>query len=912
MTLMDASADSRITLTTEPQAVDVLLADGTVARIRPLLPTDRGDLIDLHEAASDESLRRRFFTVSRTAGRTYAEHLSDEASGSSGVIALAAFVGEELVAVASAEPVAAGTAEVAFMVADRAHGLGLGTLLIEHLAAAGRERGVRRFVAEVLSDNSPMLHVFQDCGFSAEHTTDGGVQSLTLDTAATAHAVAAADQRECHAEARSLAPLLYPRSVAVVGVRRDGSGVGHAVVRAVRAGGFSGAVHVVHRTLSEVDGVPAVSSFAQLDPPVDLAVIAVPAKDVVGAAREAAEAGVRAAVVLSSGFGEMGAEGAQLQRELVQVARRHSMRLVGPNCLGVMTTDPAISLNATFAGALPEAGGLAIASQSGGVGIALLDHAREIGLGVSSFVSLGNKADVSGNDLLAAWLDDERVTAAALYLESFGNARKFARIARRFAERKPILAVVGGRSESGRRGGASHTAAAAAPAVGIDALFAQAGVISCDSLESITSTALLLTEQPLPSGSRVGIVGNAGGLGILAADAATAAGLVVPALSPALKLRLSGATSGTDGVSNPVDLGAAPDPASMLSAARAMLESDEVDALLLVLVATAASDVGSFLEPFAEMRQLAPEKPVVLVTHGDVRVPVESVGSFVRLRSVELAAAALGRAASYARWRATRAFDERPAVPHTPTAVRELVSRLMGATSRSQGWLSAPESRELLGAYAVNSPPASVVNGVAEAVLAANRLGYPVVLKAADPALVHKSDRHLVRVGLQSPTEVHAAVSDIGAELGDPMAPLLVQAQVEPGTEVAVGVVRDPAFGPLVMVAAGGVTTDVLADRAFLVPPLSTVDASRALQSLRLWPLLTGFRGAAPADVDAVVKLVVAIGDLALDVPEISELDLNPVMVWQTGVTCVDAKIRLSEPVGPQDAGVPRSLRAPA
>jgi acyl-CoA synthetase (NDP forming) len=797
------------------------------------------------------------------------------------------------------------------MVADHAHGLGLGTLLIEHLAAVGREHGVRCFVAEVLSENSAMLRVFQDCGFSAEHTTEGGVQSLRLDTAATARAVAAADQRECHAEARSLEPLLYPRSVAVVGVRRDGSGVGHAVVQAIRSGGFAGKVYVVHRTLSEVDGVPAVSSFAQLDPPVDLAVIAVPAKDVVAAACEAAEAGVRAAVVLSSGFGEMGAEGAQLQRELVQVARRHSMRLVGPNCLGVLTTDPAVSLNATFAGALPQAGGLAIASQSGGVGIALLDHAQEVGLGVSSFVSLGNKADVSGNDLLAAWLEDDRVTAAALYLESFGNARKFARIARRFAERKPVLAVVGGRSESGRRGGASHTAAAAAPSVGIDALFAQAGVISCDSLESITSTALLLTEQPLPAGSRVGIVGNAGGLGILAADAATRAGLVVPALSPDLRARLSGATSGTDGVSNPVDLGAAPDPASMLTAARAVLESDEVDALVLVLVATAASDVGSFLGPFADVRQLAPEKPVVLVTHGNVEVPAESVGGFVRLRSVELAAAALGRAASYARWRATPTVDERPAVPHAPAAVRDLVSRLMGATCRSQGWLSAPESHELLAAYAVESPPASVVNGVTEAVMAANRLGYPVVLKAADPALVHKTDRHLVRVGLRSPAEVQVAVSEIGAELGDPMAPVLVQTQVQTGTELALGIVRDPAFGPLVMVAAGGVTTDVLADRAFLVPPLSPLDASRALQSLRLWPLLNGFRGAEPADVDALVKLVVAVGDLALDVPEIAELDLNPVMVWPTGVSCVDAKIRLAEPVGPQDAGVPRSLRAP-
>ena len=349
----------------------------------------------------------------------------------------------------------------------------------------------------------------------------------------------------------------------------------------------------------------------------------------------------------------------------------------------------------------------------------------------------------------------------------------------------------------------------------------------------------------------------------------------------------------------------------MLSAARAILESDEVDALVLVLVATAASDVGSFLRPFADARRLASEKPVVLVTHGPVQVPEESVGSFVRLRSVELAAAALGRAASYARWRATPAVDERPAVPHTPTAVSEQVARLMVTSTLSQGWLAAPDSCELLAAYGVDSPPASVVNGAAEAVLAADLLGYPVVLKAADPTLVHKTDRHLVRVGLGSPTEVQAAVAALGTELGDAMAPLLVQAQVQPGTEMALGIVRDHAFGPLIMVAAGGVTTDVLADRAFLVPPLTATDASRALRSLRLWPLLTGYRGAEPADVDALVRLVVAMGDLALDVPEITELDLNPVMVWPAGLSCVDAKIRLSEPVGPQDAGVPRRLRAP-
>jgi ribosomal protein S18 acetylase RimI-like enzyme/predicted CoA-binding protein len=387
-------------------SVDVLLVDGTVATIRPLLPTDRLAVIGLHEAASDDSLRSRFFTVSRIACRTYAEHLCATTDGPR-PFSLAAFVSDELVGVASAEPVAAGLAEIAVLVADHAHGLGLGTLLVEHLAAAGRERGVRSFVAEVLSDNQAMLRVFRDCGFDVVRSVEGGTHSLRLDTAATTRAVAAADHRECHAEANSLKPLLYPQSVAVVGARRDGSGVGNAVLQAIRAGGYRGDVHVVHRGLTALDGVAAVPSFSALDHPVDLAIIAVPAEDVVATAQEAVEAGVRAAVVLSSGFGEMGEGGAERQRELVRVARRHSMRVVGPNCLGVMSTDPTVSLNATFTDALPQTGGLAIATQSGGVGIALLELAREAGLGVASFVSLGNKADVSGNDLLAAWLYDD-------------------------------------------------------------------------------------------------------------------------------------------------------------------------------------------------------------------------------------------------------------------------------------------------------------------------------------------------------------------------------------------------------------------------------------------------------------------------------------------------------------------------
>lgn len=888
--------------------VDVLLADGRIATFRPIRSSDHDAVVALHEEVGDDSIRFRFFTVSRAPGRAYAEHLCDPASQ---VIALVAWVGADLVAVASAEPEDPTTAEVSFLVADVAHGMGLGTLLLEHLAAAARDQGIRRFTAEVLADNWPMLRVFTDCGFDIRSKADQGVITLDLDTASTARAVAAADARESRAEARSLAPLLYPTSVAVVGVRREGGGVGRAVLDELASNGFTGPVYLVHPDPPDIEGVVSCADFSSIGRVIDLVVVAVPATAVVEVVRQAAEAGAHSAVVLSSGFSEVGAEGAARQRELVAVARRHSMRIVGPNCLGVMSSAPEIRLNATFTAGLPAPGGLAVASQSGGVGIALLDLARESGAGMASFVSLGNKADVSGNDLLAAWLDDDRVSAAALYLESFGNARKFARVARRFAERKPLLAVIGGRSSGGRRAGASHTAAAAAPAVGIDALFAQSGVIGCRNLAELADAARLLTTQPLPAGPRLGVVGNAGGLGVLAADAASADRVVVPELSADLQSRLAALSPGAAALSNPIDLGAAAGPDELLSATTAVLDSDEVDAVLLIVAGTRVTDADSFLEALVSSRSAAPGKPLLLVVMGEISVPSGAQAAFARFRSVEDATEALAHAATYAAWLATPDSDPRPEVPGVARRAREVAAAALSSDDADpDGWLAPARGRDLVAGYGIAGPPAEVVRGGAEAILAATRIGFPVVVKAADPAVVHKTDRGLVRTGLTSPDDVRRAVHVMARELGDPHPAILVQSEVGAGVEVALGVVRDPGFGPLVMVAAGGVATDVWDDRVFLMPPLTERDGARAIRSLRIWPLLAGFRGSPAVDVAALEELVQAVGQLALDVPDVAELDLNPVIMTSAGAACVDVKIRLQR-ARPDDLGVPRSLRPP-
>ena len=882
-----------------PPASDVLLADGRVAVLRPMTVADLPAVDRLHDRASDEALRLRFFSVGRSQAHTYVEHLSTSRDTTS----LVAELGGDLVGMVTAERVDPDVEEVAFLVDGSVNGLGVGSLLLEHLADGAASRGVTRLTAEVLVENRGMLRVFSDVGFDVVQHQDGGVVTVDLDPRSTDRFLAAADRRHASSEARSLAPLLHPASVAVVGARRDGTGVGAAVLRSIVAGGFAGRLVVVHPSAASVGGVPAHPSYAAAGEPVDLVVVTVPAQAAVEAVRDAAVAGVRAAIVISSGFEELGAHGRDLQREMVATARVHSMRLVGPNCLGLLTRSGTSTLNATFHDGVPPAGGLAIASQSGGVGIVLLDLARRMDLGVGTFVSLGNKADVSGNDLLSAWRDDPTVTAAALYLESFGNATKFARIARDFAQHKPLLAVVGGRSSGGRRAGASHTAAAASSAVGVAALFAQAGVLGCDSAEEMAELGLLLAEQPRPAGVRLGVLSNAGGMGVLAADAADDHGLAVPALSADVTAALAQHVQGTVGFTNPIDVGAAAEASDLAAATAVLLDTDEVDAVLVILVATAVKDPADALRALAQVREDHPGKPLVLVPLGEVPTGIGS--GFTRLPSVEAAVRALARAARYDAW--LRAPHEES--PRTsPTVVAEVRAAARAAiTDLGEGFLGPDTVREVLAPYGL-VPEGRVLSDVAEIRRFVDRLTTPVALKVADPRIVHKTDRGLVRIGIGSGGEAGTAAEDFARILGVESVPVLVQ-PMRHGVELAVGLVRDPVFGPLVMVAAGGVATDVLDDRVFLMPPLTPRDAVRAVRGLRLWPLLDGFRGQPPVDRRALEELVVAVGRLAVEVPEVAELDLNPVLAHADGVSLVDVKVRLAtSPPDPSPSF--RALRA--
>jgi acyl-CoA synthetase (NDP forming) len=657
-----------------------------------------------------------------------------------------------------------------------------------------------------------------------------------------------------------------------------------------------GPVYPVNPRAEHVASVKAYPTVLDIAGPVDLAVIAVPAAAVLDAVSQCAAKGVAGLVVLSAGFSEVGAAAAQA--EVRDVARRNGMRLVGPNCVGVVNT--AVGLDATFSAYAPSAGRIAMQSQSGAVGIAILERSARMGLGVSSFVSVGNKADVSGNDLLQYWDDDPATDVVLLYLESFGNPHKFARIARRVSRRKPIVAVKSGRSTAGVRAASSHTAAMASPDIAVDALFRQAGVIRVDTFDELFDMALVLGSQPLPKGNRVAIVGNSGGPGVLATDACVSAGLEVPQLSAATQAALRKVVDPIASVANPVDLVASATAGVYEEALHIVLADDTVDAVIVICTPTFAASpprVGDVL------RRMSAEtnKPVLgcflawpnltpLLRRGDGHQTGGDVPSFA---SPEPAARALARAASYATWRArphgTVARLDGFDAARARTVVEAFLDR-----SPEGGWLSADEINEVLTATGVRTVASASVNDPEHAVRAAAQLGFPVALKAAGPSLLHKSDVGGVRLGLTSEDDVAEAYRTMSDRLGGHMTNATVQQMAEPGVETIVGVVHHPLFGVLLMFGMGGIATELLDDRSFRILPVTDLDASELVRSLRASPLLFGYRGTPPVAVTALEDVLQRVARLAAEIPSLAELDINPLIVSATGVVAVDARARVA------------------
>ena len=876
--------------------IDAVRADGGLVHIRPVQEADRKALLALNERASDQSIFYRFFTLSRHAADDYVARLLRPASIEHQ--ALVALVDDELIGVAAYERLSRTSAEIALLVDDNDQHEGIGTLLIEHLAGIARRHRIQQFVAEVLAENAAMIRVIRNLGYEIDTRLEYGVVRLTFGLEAGARVVTAIDDRERTADAASLRPLLAPRSVAVIGASSRPRSVGHEVLRNILASGFTGTVNAVNPKHDTVLGLHTFASAHDLPVTPDLAVVAVPAASVLDVVHDCGERGARGIVLLSSGFGETGAAGEAMQKEVVAAARRHGMRLIGPNCLGLINTDPEVSLNATFASVSVNPGHLGLVSQSGALGIAVLLAAKRYGLGISQFVSVGNKADISGNDLLLAWERDERTSVIALYLESFGNPRKFSRIARRVSRHKPIIAIKAGRSLAGQRAGQSHTAAAASSDAVVDAMFTQAGVLRVNTMEEMLDVARVLSDQPLAAGPRLAIVSNSGGPGILAADAAEAAGLTVVELAEQTQAALRAAVPSAASCQNPIDLSAGVPTEETAEAMRIVLAAAEVDLVLTVFTETMITDPDEVMASIASAAGTS-TKLVVATQVGREKRSVPIPGTHRNMAVFgfpEPAAAAMGFAWRYAQIAAAPLGDTARLEGIDIEGSRALVAEFLAA---GEGWLRPRDVARLLIRYGIPMSPQRIVSRVEDAVRAAAELGYPVAVKLAGDT-VHKTDVGGVRLGIADEQELRSAFDAVQAveagRRGDPdCADVLIQPMAPGGTELIAGVLQEPRFGPVLMLGAGGVLADMIADRQFRLAPLTIQDADQMIAGMRTAPLLDGYRGRRVVSRPAVRDLLLRLAALAEDLPEVAELDLNPIICEGDDVlVVVDAKVRIA------------------
>jgi acyl-CoA synthetase (NDP forming)/RimJ/RimL family protein N-acetyltransferase len=893
---------------------DVVASDGGIVHLRPVLPSDADALLRFHASLSERTRYLRYFGPYPYVSPRDLERFS--VVDHHNRVAFICLLGGEIIAVGRYEGIAGPdgkveSAEVAFVARDSHQGRGLGSILLEHLAAAARENGLRRFEAEVLVENRAMVRVFRDAGYQVSREFAEGVLHLEFDIDPTERSLAVRDSREQRAEARSVHNALHPSSVAVIGASTDPSKIGHAILANLLRGNFTGPVYPVHAEARSVRGVRAYASVTDIPDEVDLAVVAVPAAGLDDVLGSCFAKGVTTLVVVSAGFAETGPEGVLAERRLVTAARAQGMRLIGPNALGVANTAAEVRLNATLAPDLPGRGRIGFFAQSGALGIAILSAARKRGLGLSTFVSAGNRADLSGNDMLQYWQTDPATEMVLLYLETFGNPRKFARLARRLARTKPVVAVKSGRHTRPVAGLAAHTEPV--DDASVRALFEQAGVIRVDTLAELFDTALLLSHQPLPAGSRVAVVGNSTALGVLVADALVGEGM-----------RLAG---------DPVDIGVTASPEEFGAAVTAALAADEVrpgaDALIAVFVPPVATPGNAYARALREAAagvQASADKPVVAVFFAAEGVPAELAvldedgtpvrGSVPAYASPERAAAALARVSRYAAWRAEPAGDFTPPPGIDTDAARELVARLQSGSDDAQAADEEPSvdgrvlddeaATALLACYGITLVESRRVADADATVATAEEFGYPVAIKAVGARWRHRSDQLGLRLDVVTPAGARRAFTDLTQLSGH--AEVDVQRMAAKGVACVLEIVEDPSFGSLISFGLAGTATALLGDHAFRVVPVSDRDAAALVRAPRAAPLLDGYRGAEPTDLAAMEELVRRVGKLAEDLPEVRGLTLDPVLATPTGVSVVGARVVLGAPPRRDDTG-PRRMR---
>ncbi|MGW0669989.1 bifunctional acetate--CoA ligase family protein/GNAT family N-acetyltransferase [Streptomyces sp. NPDC002746] len=946
---------------------DVVLRDGGTARIRPITTDDAERLVSFYEQVSDESKYYRFFApyprlsakdVHRFTHHDYVDR-----------VGLAVTVGGEFIATvrydridATGRPASAPAdeAEVAFLVQDAHQGRGVASTLLEHIAAVARERGIRRFAAEVLPANNKMIKVFRDAGYTQQRSFEDGSVHLTLDLEPTAESLAVQRAREQRAEARSVQRLLAPGSVAVIGAGRNPGGVGRTVLRNLLGAGFTGRTYAVNSALGAdqdtIDGVPAHRSLGEIGEPVDLAVVAVPAERVPEAVADCGEHGVQGLVVLSAGYAEWGAEGRERQRELVRQARSYGMRIIGPNAFGIINNSEAVRLNASLAPERPASGRIGLFTQSGAIGIALLSGLYRRGAGLSTFISAGNRADISGNDFLQYWYEDPDTDVALLYLESLGNPRKFTRLARRTAAVKPVVVVKGAR-HSGSTPPGHAVPISRIPDATVSALMRQAGVIRVDTVTEMVDAGLLLADQPLPAGGRVAILGNSESLGLLTYDACLAEGLrprpprdLTTAATPqdfrdalAEALADEGCDAvivtaipwvGEDGEAEQGDgevlatalhTAAAAGPAKPVAVVH--VEIGGLAEALAAATSTVAQQRPAPAQPSGPAPGRTPATPATTAPPATTPPPgdtdtapeaaesggTRAVGRIPAYPAAERAVRALSEAVKYAQWRRQAAVPGKvpefldDTIDEPGAAAR--IDAALGKDPDPRGRpLSTDEARELLACYGITVRPTLPAPDAETAVAAAGRLGYPVALKTTAPHLRHRADLGGVRLDLATESAVRRAYGELTQLLGKPaeLRPV-VQAMAPRGVDTVVRATIDPAAGAVLSFGLAGAPSELLGDTAHRLVPATDRDAAELIRSIRAAPVLFGWRGSAPVDTAALEELLLRVSLLVDDHPEVVAVALEPVVVATQGLTVLGASVRLSPPPARTDLG-PRRL----
>lgn len=875
---------------------EVILRDGSIVQLRPIRVEDAERWLAFANRLSPHSRYLRFHYVPKKSSPEDAlRSCTVDYNNTFAIVA-------ELLTEQGRDIIADGryfrlpgkrSAEVAFTIDDAYQGKGIGTRLVEWLVHIAREKGIHTFEADVLGDNRAMMAVFRDYGFHVSSSLEAGTYHVVFPISPTLRVLKKEEDRERLATVASLRYILRPHSVAVIGASRKPGTIGQLLFQCLMQNSFWGIVYPVNPSAEAVISVRTYPSVLDIPGEVDLAIVAVPAPIVAKVADECGRKGVRALVVISDGFKERGPEGAAREKELRDITLGHGMRLVGPNCMGVINTDPAVKMNATFSRVFPPAGNVAFLSQSGAMGLVILEYASNLNIGISSFISVGNRADVSSNDLLQFWEQDPATRVILLYLESFGNPRRFGRIARRVATKKPIVAVKGGTTPAGSRAASSHTGALATSEIVSDALFRQAGIIRVTTIEELFDVATLLSSQPLTRGRRLVIVTNGGGPGIIAADASHRHGLILPELSAETVDRLRAIIKRDVSLNNPLDVTAGATEEEFENTLKVLAEDSGNDAVLAIFIPPTVVDPRAMQDAIRRVARTFYRngKPLLACFMGQrgLQPRLGSAGRLVPSYSFpEDAVLALDKAAEY------RELISRPRgiIPRIRglkrRRARQIIEAALTRSEKRPLWLSAEEATGLLQCYGIRAVKTAVAKTPAEAAVVACDIGFPVAVKLSSSTIIHKTDVGGVILDLDSESAVTEAYQEIWARLAKlgrerEMDGVIVQQMLPEGIETIVGVTQDPSFGPLIMFGLGGIYAELVKDVAIRLHPLTALEARELIDSVKMAHLFDGYRGAPPSDREALEDLLLRLSALVEDVPQIAELDLNPVKVMPRG-----------------------------